>query len=798
MINNDRMDLPPPDSSRFPPHQVFGTDLLLKRPSRAEDFEAENHALVALAHELANQPCNLLQKLVEMALELCRAGSSGVSILESDGSAFRWHVCAGSFAGNAGARMAYAESPCSIVLERNSPILFLDPGCYFAPLRHMEPSVAEALMLPFHDGNKPVGSVWVIQHSLEREFDGEDVRLMTSLSRFASAAYHVICSINKSMNARDLLEKRVDERTTALSHVNKTLRRQIRGRRQVEEALRNAQNQLEAEISSLNRLHELSSRMVNAPDLPAALEEILGAAVVLLGADMGIIQLYDPVNKLLTIAAHHGFEQDFLDHFDTVDAEGDAACSRALASRQRWIIEDVRADERYTAYRAAADKAGYRAVQSTPLFSRDGEPLGMLTTHFRLPRIPTEHELSMLDLYARQASDFIERLRITEQLREADRRKDEFIATLSHELRNPLAAIDSSAMLMESPDLGDREREKATQIVQRQCKAMKILLDDLLDISRLSLGRMPLHKQCVTLASIIDAAVEVIQPRIDAANHMLSVTKPPLSIAVYGDPMRLVQIFSNLLANAVKYTDPGGRISLDVDTTAEGVVVSITDNGIGIEPSYTEEIFGMFSQRKNTHDRTAAGLGIGLALVRAIAALHGGWAHAESRGLGQGSTFRIGLPLAKPAEAAARALPSTEVQSSRLVAYPEFQVSRAAYRILVADDNTSVATAISMLLQRGGHETTVVYDGRAALEEAARLLPDIALLDIGMPHLNGYEVARQIRSAPWGASMRLFAATGWGQENDKKLAKEAGFDVHMTKPIDFKQLLALIEEHGGK
>ncbi|PTR10792.1 signal transduction histidine kinase [Nitrosospira sp. Nsp5] len=795
MINNDRSDLPPLDSSRFPPELAFGMDFLLKRPSRTKDFEAENRALVILADELANRPRNLLQKLAEIALELCHAGSAGISILESDGKAFRWHACAGSFAENAGARIPYAESPCGIVLEQNSPILFLEPGSYFTPLKSMDPLIMEALILPFHDGNKPVGTVWVMQHSIERKFDREDVRLMTSLSRFASAAYHIMCSINKSMDARDLLEKRVDERTMALSHVNKTLRRQIRERGQIEEALRNAQNQLEAEISSLNCLHELSSRLVDTSDLPAALREILGAAVVLLGADMGVVQLYDPVNKLLTIAAHHGFEQDFLDQFKTVDADGDAACSRALASRQRWMIEDVRADERYAGYRAAADKAGYRAVQSTPLFSRDGQPLGMLTTHFRLPRTPAEHELSMLDLYARQASDFIERLRITEQLQEADRRKDEFIATLSHELRNPLAAIDSSAMLMESPNLGSREREKAIRIVQRQCRAMKVLLDDLLDISRLSLGRMTLHKQCVTLASIIDAAVEVMRPHIDTAHHILSVTKPPSSVVVYGDPMRLTQVFTNLLANSAKYTNPGGRITLDVNTAAEGIVVSVTDNGIGIDPLFTEEIFGMFSQRKSTSDRTTAGLGIGLALVRAIVALHGGWARAESRGLGQGSTFRVGLPLAKPTEIAAQISPSGMTQPAPDSGAHAF---KAKYRILVADDNTSAATAISMLLQRGGHETTAVHDGRAALETAARFLPDIALLDIGMPYLNGYEVARQIRSAPWGANMRLFAATGWGQEKDKKLAREAGFDVHMTKPIDFKQLLALIEEHGRK
>lgn len=798
-MNNNSVDgLPPHDLDPRAVEKVFGTDVLLKRPFRREDFEAENHALVTLAAELANQPRNLLQKLAEIALELCNADSAGVSILEPDAKALRWHACAGSFASKVGTVMSRSDSPCGMVLEQNTPILFEEPAIRFAVLRSIEPPMVEVLLLPFQDANKPVGTVWVVAHSPERKFDREDLRLMTSLSRFASAAYHVMVSMDKSINVRDILEKKVDERTKALSLSNKMLRQHIRERAGIEEALRNAQNQLEAELSSLNRLHELSTRLLNAADLPSALKEILEAAIALCGADMGTIQLYDPARKILTIAAHHGFEQDFLDHFSVENAEGDAASGRALNTLKRVVIEDIQTDERYAIHRAAAKKAGFRAVQSTPLCGRDGTPLGMLTTHFRAPHAPSERELRMVDLYARQAADFIERLRITERLRDADRCKDEFIATLSHELRNPLAAIDSSALLLESPNLDVAKRELATRVVQRQCKAMKILLEDLLDISRLSLGRMTLHKQCVTLASIIDSAVEVAQPLIDGANHTLSVTKPPSSILVYGDPVRLTQVLSNLLSNAVKYTDPGGRIILDVKTTADSIAVSVADNGIGIEPSRTEEMFGMFSQMKTGSDRTMAGLGIGLALVRAIAEMHGGWARAESTGLGQGSIFHINFPLATPEEIALHMpVSSSALLSSRTHPVHESRIPTQR-RILIADDNKSAAVAISMLLQRDGYEIKAVHDGRAALEEAARFRPHIALLDIGMPHLNGYEVARKIRAAPWGANIRLFAATGWGQEKDKLLAKEAGFDVHLTKPIDFKQLLALLEEHGGK
>ncbi|MDN5935119.1 MAG: response regulator [Nitrosospira sp.] len=462
--------------------------------------------------------------------------------------------------------------------------------------------------------------------------------------------------MDKSMDVRDFLRKRADERGKALTQSNRALRAQISERERIEEALREAQSRLDAELSSMNRLHELNSRLIDAPDLPSALKEILEAAVALLAADMGTIQLYDPVNKTLTIAAHHGFEQDFLDHFRTVDADGDAACSRALAGHRRVVVEDVQTDERYAIHRVAAADAGYRAVQSTPLFSRDGKPLGMLSTHFRSPNAPAEPELKMLDLYARQAADFVERRLITERLQEADRRKDALIATLSHELRNPLAAIDSAARLMQSPGLDGGQCEFAAQVVQRQCAAMKILLDDLLDVSRLTPGQ--------TTHAGLSPAVETPAARSHLSTH-LSIVAPA----------------------------PAQRPCPDAESGAT---------------------------------------------------------HAKRK-----------------------------------------------YRILVADDNTAAAAAISLLLQREGHKTKAVYDGRAALEEAARFLPDIALLDIGMPYLNGYEVAREIRAASWGANMRLFAATGWGQEKDKMLAKEAGFDVHMTKPIDFRQLLALIEEHGG-
>lgn len=788
MIEHDLVD------ARYPLHEKrHGIEALARRHSRPRDYEAENRGLVALADELSNHPRNLLQKLAEIALELCRADSAGISILETGGISFRWHACAGIYASNLDVLVNGSSGPFAAAMAQNAPVLFEEPARLFPLSARIEPAIAEALLIPFHDGRKPVGIVWLLMHSNERKFDSEDLRLMNSLSSFASAAYHAKRAIDKSMNLREFLEKRVDDRTKALSHVNNMLRQHIRERERIEAALRTARNQLEAEVSSLNRLHELGTQLLHTPDLPSALEEILRASIDLLSADMGNIQLYDPVEKVLKIAAQQGFEADFLDHFSTVHIESDTTCGRALRSTQRVVIEDVQADAGYAAHLEAANKAGYRSVQSTPLLSRDGKPLGMLSTHFRLPRQPDEHQFRILDLYARQAAEFIEHLCVAERMQEADKRKDEFIAMLSHELRNPLSAIENSALLLELPDVAIDKRQWAAKVVQRQCRAMKILLDDLLDVSRLSLGKFVLHKQNVTLASVIESAVETTQPLIDSAGHALSIAKLSPSWVIHGDPVRLTQVFSNLLSNAAKYTDARGKIALDVEITPEHAQIMVTDNGIGIDPLFAEQIFGMFSQMETRYGRTATGLGIGLALVRAIAELHGGGVKAASDGPGRGSVFTVTLPLAQPVSSAPESSASA----------PQIHPSREAgaepdakpLRILIADDNKPAATAISMLFERDNHVVHTAHDGREALWEAERFQPDIMLLDIGMPHLSGYEVARAIRAAPWGARMYLIAATGWGQEKDKKLAEEAGFDVHLTKPIDFRQLKELVDSH---
>ncbi|WON73774.1 ATP-binding protein [Nitrosospira sp. Is2] len=768
-------------------NRLPGIEVLSRRISRAEDFQAENRALTILAHELANNPRNLLHKLAELACELCRADSAGVSTFESDGTCRR-HVCAGLMAQYLDGTKSHFHNSCGIMAVHDAPVLLQNPTSLFPLSIDIQPPVVEALLVPFFDEEQPAGTIWGTVHSGGRAFDTEDLRLMTSLSNFASAAHRLRHSMDEGTNVRNVLERHMEQRTQALSLANSTLQYQISERERIDATLRKTQKQLEAEVAALNRLHELSTSLLTIPDLPSALTEILQAATELHQADMGYIRLYDPERKVLSIEVHQGFDEEFIDRFKTVDGSDDSPCARALRTRRRVMVEDIHAEEQSAIDLHAAELGQYRAIQTTPLYSREGKPLGVLSIHFRFPHAAAEQRSGILDLFARQAADLIESLRITEQLRDADRRKDEFIATLSHELRNPLAAIDSSATLLEYAHLDSAKREWALQVVRRQCRTMKILLDDLLDVSRFTLGRVTLQKQNIALTALIDSAIETTQSLMDEASHTLSVTKPPPSLMVHGDPIRLTQVFSNLLSNAAKYTDPGGKITLDVQSTPIGVTVSVEDNGIGIEPTCLEEIFGMFSQAKGKRHALAGGLGIGLALVRAIAELHGGRVYATSQGIGQGSAFHVHLPVAQPE--VGRGVPQTARTSP---SDPEPPAKKGC-RILVADDNEAAAMAVSMLLQRDGHEILIVNDGASAVQEAERFQPHIALLDIGMPHLSGYEVARQIRAAPWGSAIRLIAATGWGQEKDKKLAEEAGFDAHLTKPINFKDLLALIAD----
>ncbi|MCI1011314.1 response regulator [Pseudomonas oryzihabitans] len=376
--------------------------------------------------------------------------------------------------------------------------------------------------------------------------------------------------------------------------------------------------------------------------------------------------------------------------------------------------------------------------------------------------------------------DISERKRQEQQLRDNDRQKDEFLAVLAHELRNPLAPIRHAAALIAAPQVSPEQQQRSCQTIERQVERMGALLNDLLDISRITFGRITLHNAFVTLQTVLQAAADAAQAPMQDKGQSFTLQLPEAPLWLYADTLRLEQIFINLLGNAARYTPAGGRITLSVWAADDEVRVEIADNGIGIAPERLTDLFQMFGQIDPRLAERSPGLGIGLALSRELARLQGGDITATSAGLGQGSRFTVSLPLTVAPPAAA---------PEPVAAAPARPATR---RILVADDNPDIADTIAELLELDGHEVRVVYDGQAALTLFHSYGPDTVISDIGMPGLTGHQLARAIRETPAGQAVKLIAMTGWGQAQDKAEALAAGFDHHLTKPADMQTLYALV------
>ncbi|HTU68078.1 MAG TPA: ATP-binding protein [Steroidobacteraceae bacterium] len=377
-------------------------------------------------------------------------------------------------------------------------------------------------------------------------------------------------------------------------------------------------------------------------------------------------------------------------------------------------------------------------------------------------------------------ADITKRKQQERELLEADRRKDEFLATLAHELRNPLAPIRQAAKILRNEGASEAQRRWANTVIERQVQHMSLLLDDLLDVSRITHGTLQLRKQQTDLQSIVSAAVETARPLIDERHHQLSLDVP-VALEINADPLRLAQVLSNLLTNAAKYTNPNGSIRVGARQAGDELVVTVEDNGIGIASEDLGRVFGMFAQVRSAQDFAAGGLGIGLALAKGIVELHGGRIEASSGGTGHGSRFVVRLP---NVVVAARTTPEVKVATNGQAEQP--------LRILLADDNRDAAESLAIILRLEGHEVNLAHDGQAALQAYAERKPDVALLDIGMPKTNGLDVARQIRAQPGGDDVLLVAITGWAQDSDKERSRSAGFDHHLTKPIEPEALIQLL------
>ncbi len=435
-------------------------------------------------------------------------------------------------------------------------------------------------------------------------------------------------------------------------------------------------------------------------------------------------------------------------------------------NEEHMIIERLRRGERIDHYETVRVTKDRRLIDISlsisPLCDRNGNVIGA----------------------SKIARDITEQKRLRNALEEANRRKSEFLATLAHELRNPLAPIKNALHILASPKATAGMKEEARQMMQRQVHQMKRLIDDLMDVSRINQGKIELRKERLALSDAIQTAVEIARPMITEKRHELTITQPHDQIWLEGDKVRLAQVFANLLNNAAKYTNEGGCISLIARREEGEAVICIKDNGIGIPPEKLPVIFDLFVQIDRSLERTQGGLGIGLTLVKELVELHGGSIEASSEGEGKGSEFLIRLPLPT---AHTESVPDT----------PPAEGSGKRHRILVVDDNEASAKTLSWTLEVIGHESKLAEDAETALETARAFRPDVILLDIGLPRISGYELCRRLRQMPETRDATIIAQTGWGQEEHRQRSREAGFDHHLVKPIDIQslqQLLATLEK----
>jgi len=544
---------------------------------------------------------------------------------------------------------------------------------------------------------------------------------------------------------------------------------------------------LAADLRDMALLRDLAARIVTEGDADKLFEDILQAAIQILQADAGTIQLLDEPTQELVLAATHGFDTGMTTRFARVDAFSNSSCGLALAIRQRqFTLFDVPPEmDPDGSLRVHADM-GLRSAQSTPLVSRSGELIGMFSTHWKTRRVLDERETRFLDLLGRQAADLIERIRNDQalrqrerDLREADRRKDEFIAMLAHELRNPLVPIRSGIELLKTADANPRVVETVQPMMERQIAHMVRLIDDLLDVARITAGKIELKRVPTALATIVSGAIDVHRRAIDAGGLTLSVELPDPDVMVDADPTRLSQVLSNLLHNATKFTPAGGTVRIAARHAAGQLEIRVTDTGVGISAERLPKVFDLFAH-PDAKLSPEGGLGIGLALARRLMEMHGGTIDARSAGPGQGTEFTLTLPL-----------PVASTPAATPVAAHAAQARLSGQRVLIVDDNHDAADSIAMLVEFAGGTTKVVYSAKDALDVLDSYRPRVVLLDIGMPGMDGYEACRRIR-ATHGNAIAVVAVSGWGQQSDKDLATRVGFDAHLTKPADPEALTATI------
>ena len=528
------------------------------------------------------------------------------------------------------------------------------------------------------------------------------------------------------------------------------------------------------------RLADLLRHLVRTSDIFTETSQLLGRY---LGASRVLCGDYDLQRQAVTF--HSNYAAD-----GVAELNGTYPCASfgaqnfaALESGATWICTDLKHDPRTAAPSVwpTFEALNIYSGVVVPL-SRNGTVIACMFIHQNVPRQWTDAEVALIEDATERTWNAVERLRAEEALREADRRKDEFLAMLGHELRNPLAPISAAAQLLQLAASNPERVVNASKIIARQVTHMTGIVDDLLDVSRVTSGLVVLNKEEVDLKLVVADAVEQIRPLIESRRHQFTVETAPETAYVMGDYKRLVQVLANLLNNAAKYTPENGNVRLRIYTTEREVHLVVQDDGVGIETELLPNIFDLFSQGKRSSDRTQGGLGLGLALVKSLVELHGGSVEAESQGPGGGSRFKICVPRLDRLNGN----PSPEISDMQRAS------NEASLRLLVVDDNQDAATMLCALLEATGYEVAAEYHPRAAIERALHHQYDAYLIDVGLPDMDGTELARRLRAMPSGKNALMIAITGYGQQFDRKNALRAGFDHHFVKPAEPSKLLAIL------
>jgi len=519
-----------------------------------------------------------------------------------------------------------------------------------------------------------------------------------------------------------------------------------------------------------------------------ALDEILARAVARieehsLDGLLSSVLLFDRDRRQLRTGAAPSLPESYRRVVEGLElGVGSGAVAVAVRERRSVVIEDLATDPRGEELRDPALEHGLRAFWLQPILSIDGEVLGFFASYYRRPHRPSAQDQILLSIFARTVAIAIDNAHLYRQVRrrarelaEANQRKNDFLAVLAHELRNPLGAIGNAVALIEEADGDDAVVAEAAGILGRQAQQMTRLVDDLLDVSRIGRGMVELHRRRVELRTVVERAVESVQPAVSERDQRLVVELSPEPLPLEADPVRLAQVLVNLLTNAVKYSDPGSRIDLVAERDGDAVAVRVRDRGLGIEPDFLPHVFDHFARSRRAEESASQGLGLGLTLVRKLVEMHGGSVSAQSEGPGKGTEFRVRLPLAGEPAAGAGAPASPESPG---------EDEERRLRVLLVDDHEEAVKALGTLLELWGHEVRVALDGPSALDAAGELRPELVLLDIGLPEMDGWEVARRLRQLPGAAGAVLVALTGYGQRADRERSREAGFDHHLVKPVD--------------